>query len=97
VLTPYGIDRPVDFAEAIDILEEHIHAPTRGANLSSDLWRYKLHLGGDTPEERTALLTEINKFISDHSADGFGLVDALNFVARGLDTCRYDRKSSRSD
>jgi hypothetical protein len=30
VLTPYGIDRPVDFAKAIDILEEHIHAPTRG-------------------------------------------------------------------
>jgi cytochrome c biogenesis protein CcmG/thiol:disulfide interchange protein DsbE len=40
-----------------------------------------LHLGGDTPEERAALLTEISKFISDHSADGFGLVDALNFVA----------------
>ena len=79
-LTSYGIDRSVNFPKAVDILEEHIHPPTRGANLIGDLWRYKLSSYGDTPEARTALLTEINKFISDHSDDGFGLVDALNFV-----------------
>jgi cytochrome c biogenesis protein CcmG/thiol:disulfide interchange protein DsbE len=70
----------VDFPRAVDILEQHIHPPTRGANLISQLWRYKLSSHGDTPEARTALLPEINKFISDHSEDGFGLVDALNFV-----------------
>lgn len=80
ILTPYGIDRPVDFSKAVDILEEHIHPPTRGANLISQLWRYELSSHGDTTEARTALLTEINKFISDHSEDGFGLADALNFV-----------------
>lgn len=81
ILTSYGIDRPVDFRKAIDVLEEHIHAPTRGANLIGDLWRYKLSSRGDTPEAQTALLTEIDKFISDHHEDGFGLVDTLNFVA----------------
>jgi hypothetical protein len=80
-LTAYGIDRPVDFAKAIDVLEEHIHPPTRGANLVSDVWRYKLQSRGDTPEARAALLSEINKFVSDHSQDGFGLTDALDFVA----------------
>jgi cytochrome c biogenesis protein CcmG/thiol:disulfide interchange protein DsbE len=81
ILTPYGIDRPVDFPKAIDILEEHIHAPTRGANLIDNLWRYKLSAHRDTSEARRALLIEIDKFISDHSQDGFGLADALNFVA----------------
>jgi cytochrome c biogenesis protein CcmG/thiol:disulfide interchange protein DsbE len=81
ILTPYGIDRPVDFSKAIDVLEEHIHAPTRGANLIADLWRYKLSSHGDTPEARTVLLTEMSKFISDHHEDGFGLTDALNFIA----------------
>lgn len=81
ILASHGIDRPVDFAKAIEILSEYIHPPFRGEFLIASLWSYKLHLAGDTPEARAALLTEINKFIADHSADGFGLLDALNFTA----------------
>jgi hypothetical protein len=50
-------------------------------NLISSLWKYKLKLDGDTPEARSTLLTEIKKFISDHSVDAFGLVGTLNFAA----------------
>jgi cytochrome c biogenesis protein CcmG, thiol:disulfide interchange protein DsbE len=81
ILGAHGIDRPVDFAKAIEVLTEYIHPPFRGESLISSLWNYKLHLAGDTPEARAALLTEINKFIADHSVDGFGLTDALNFTA----------------
>lgn len=80
-LARLGIDRPTDYAKAIDVLEGYIHLPDRGLNLISSLWRYKLKLGNDTPETRAMLLAEIKKFIGDHSADGFALVDALNFVA----------------
>lgn len=81
VLESYGIERAVNFAKAIQVLEEFIYAPLRGDSLIADLWTYKLHLGGGTAEARAQLLTEINKFIGEHSGDGFGLVDALNFVA----------------
>jgi thiol-disulfide isomerase/thioredoxin len=81
VLESYGIERRVDYAKAIQVLEEFIYAPLRGQSLIAELWTYKLHLGGGTAETRAKLLTEINKFISEHSTDGFGLVDALNFVA----------------
>ncbi len=80
-LESHGIERAADYAKAIEILEEYIHPPSRGENLISSLWKYKLKLHGDTPEARATLLAEINKFISDHSTDGFGLMDALNFAA----------------
>jgi thiol-disulfide isomerase/thioredoxin len=80
ILEAKGIERPVDYAKAIEILEDYMHAPSRGRNLIADLWNYKLGLGGDTPENRTALVAEINKFVSDHAVDGFGLYSALNFV-----------------
>ena len=80
-LTSLGIDRPVDFAKAITILEENIHPPDRGQNLISDLWRDKLHLHGDTAEARAALLPEIDKFIAEHAADGFGLESVVEFAA----------------
>src|SRR5262249_24429297 len=76
-----GIERPVDYAKAVDVLSGYIHPPSRGDNLISSLWKYELKLHGDTPEARSALLAEIKKFISDHAVDGFGLVDALNFAA----------------
>src|ERR1700722_4793741 len=81
ILESNGIERPVDFAKAIEVLTEFIHPPFRGANLIASLWNYKLHLGGDTTQTRAALLTEINQFVSDHSTDGFGLLSALNFRA----------------
>jgi cytochrome c biogenesis protein CcmG, thiol:disulfide interchange protein DsbE len=81
ILESHGIERPVDFAKAIEVLTEFIHPPFRGANLIASLWNYKLHLGGDTPQTRAALLIEINRFVSDHSTDGFGLLSALNFTA----------------
>jgi thiol-disulfide isomerase/thioredoxin len=80
ILEAQGIERPVNFAKAIEILEDYIHEPSRGRNLIADLWDYKLGLHGDTPENRTAVVTEINKFVSDHATDGFGLYGALNFV-----------------
>jgi thiol-disulfide isomerase/thioredoxin len=80
ILEAQGIERPVNFAKAIEVLEDYIHAPSRGRNLIADLWEYKLGLHGDTPKNRTALVTEINKFVSDHARDGFGLYSALNFV-----------------
>lgn len=80
-LERYGIERGVDYSKAIEILDEYIHAPTRGVNLISKLWEYKLKLRGDTPDARSTLLAEIKKFISDHSVDGFGLVATLNFAA----------------
>ena len=80
-LQAHGIERAVDYSKAIDVLEGYIHAPSRGDNLISSLWKDELKLYGDTAETRSSLLAEIKKFISDHSADGFGLVDALNFAA----------------
>jgi thiol-disulfide isomerase/thioredoxin len=80
-LQVHGIDRPVNYAKAVDVLDAYIRPPSRGANLVSTLWKYKLKLHGNTPETRAALVSEIRKFISDHSGDGFGLIDALNFVA----------------
>jgi thiol-disulfide isomerase/thioredoxin len=80
-LEAHGIERPTDYAKAIEVLEGYIHPPSRGPNLISSLWSYKLKLHGDTSEARTSLLAEINKFISDHSTDGFGLLSALNFAA----------------
>jgi thiol-disulfide isomerase/thioredoxin len=80
ILEAEGIERPVNYAKAIEILEDYVRAPTRGRNLIADLWNYKLGLHGDTQENRTALVAEINKFVSDHAVDGFGLYSALNFV-----------------
>jgi hypothetical protein len=77
----YGIERPANYAEAIQILKDYIRSPSQGRNLISSLWTYELALHRDAPDARAALLVEINQFISDHSADGFGLVDALNFAA----------------
>jgi thiol-disulfide isomerase/thioredoxin len=80
ILEAEGIERPVNYAKAVEILEDYMHAPSRGRNLIADLWEYKLGLHGDTPDNRTALSAEINKFVSDHATDGFGLYSALNFV-----------------
>jgi len=80
ILEAEGIERPVNYAKAIEILEDFMHAPSRGRNLIADLWEYKLRLGGDTTENRVLLVAEINKFLSDHVADAFGLLSALNFV-----------------
>jgi len=81
LLEPHGIERAANYGKAIEVLEEYIRVPSRGQYLISSLWRYKLYFHGDTPEARSTLLAEINKFTSDHSADGFGLIDALNFAA----------------
>ena len=80
-LVKHGVQRPPDYAHAVDVLETFIHAPSSGGFLVSELWKFKLLLYGDTPEGRARLLSEINKFISDHARDGFGLPDTLNFVA----------------
>jgi thiol-disulfide isomerase/thioredoxin len=80
ILEAQGIERPVNYAKAIEILEDYIHAPSRGRSLVAELWEYKLRLRGDTPENRASLVAEINKFVGDHVTDGFGLLDALNFV-----------------
>jgi thiol-disulfide isomerase/thioredoxin len=80
ILEAQGIERPVNYAKAVEILEDYIHPPSRGQDLIADLWDYKLGLRGDTPENRVSLVAEINKFVSDHAADGFGLYSALIFV-----------------
>jgi thiol-disulfide isomerase/thioredoxin len=80
ILEAQGIERPVNYAKAIEILEDYIHAPSRGQGLVAELWEYKLRLRGDTPKNRASLVAEINKYLSDHVADGFGLLSALNFV-----------------
>jgi hypothetical protein len=80
ILEAEGIERPVNYAKAIEILEDYMHAPSRGQGLVAELWEYKLRLRGDTPENRALLVAEINKFVGDHIADGFGLLDALYFV-----------------
>src|SRR5262249_28726564 len=41
---------------------------------------YKYELGGETAETKAALVTEIQQFVHDHEADGFGFVDTLFFV-----------------
>lgn len=81
ILEAHGIERSVNYAKAIEVLEDYIRVPSKGQSLISSLWRYKLALRGDTPEARSTLLAEINGFIRDHSDDGFGLTDALNFAA----------------
>ena len=70
----------MNYAKAIEILDHYIHVPSRGPDLIGDLWRYKLELQGDTAENRALLVAEINTFVSDHLADGFGLLSALEFV-----------------
>jgi thiol-disulfide isomerase/thioredoxin/predicted negative regulator of RcsB-dependent stress response len=80
ILEAEGIERPVNYAKAVEILEDYMRAPSRGRNLVADLWDYKLRLRGDTPENRAIVVAEINKFVSDHVADRFGLLSALNFV-----------------
>ncbi len=80
ILEAQGIERPAIYAKAVEILEDYIHTPSRGRNLIADLWEYKLRLRGDTPENRAFVVAEINKFVSDHATDGFGLYSALNFV-----------------
>ncbi len=80
-LQVHGIDRPANYAKAIEVLDAYIRPPSRGQGLISSRWKYELKLQGDTPETRAALLGEIRKFISDHSSDGFGLTDALSFAA----------------
>ena len=79
-LESHGIERAVDYFKAIEVLEGYIHAPSRGESLIPSLWKDELKLHGGTPEARSSLLVEIKKFISDHSADGFGLIEALNFA-----------------
>ena len=37
-LRRYGVERGVDYSKAIEILDEYIHAPSRGDNLISRLW-----------------------------------------------------------
>lgn len=81
VLSPYGIDRPTDYAKAVDILKSYIHPPSRGENLIADLWKYELKLYGDDEAAQQKLLPEINQFVSDHAKDGFGVLDGFNFVA----------------
>jgi len=80
VLEAHGIERPVNYEKAIAILEDYIRVPSRGANLIADLWKYKLELHGDTPENRSLLIAEIKKVISADIADGFDLLSALEFV-----------------
>jgi thiol-disulfide isomerase/thioredoxin len=81
ILEAQGIERPVNYAKAIEILEDYIRIPPRGRDLVGDLWTYKLELRGDTPETRVSLLNEIDKFIGDHTADGFGLLGTLTFIS----------------
>lgn len=75
-----GFERPVDFAKALQILNDYIRPPRKGESLISSWWLYKYELGGETAETKTALVTEIQKFVQDHEADGFGFVDTLFFV-----------------
>src|SRR5579872_1230979 len=79
-LETYGFDRPADLSESIKVLEDFIHPPDKGGSLLNWLWIYKYKLVGETADARTALITEIQQFIHDHEADGFGLVETLWFV-----------------
>ena len=80
-LEKYGIQRPQDFAKAVEVLESYIRPPEHGAFLLSHLWEYKLHLGGNTPEARAVLAKEIDEYGQKHRQDAFGLTDTLNFAA----------------
>jgi thiol-disulfide isomerase/thioredoxin/predicted negative regulator of RcsB-dependent stress response len=82
LLEAHGIERPVNYAKAIEILDDYIHAPARGQDLIDDRWKYELALRGDTAASRDLLTSQINQFVNEHAADGFGLLDALNFVGR---------------
>jgi thiol-disulfide isomerase/thioredoxin len=79
-LETYGFDRPADLSKSIKILEDFIHPPDRGGSLLNWLWIYKYKLAGETEDARTALIAEIQQFIHDHEAEGFGLVETLWFV-----------------
>src|ERR1700730_7607929 len=48
ILEARGVERPVNYAKAIEILEDCIRVPSRGQDLIEDLWKYKLELHGDT-------------------------------------------------
>jgi thiol-disulfide isomerase/thioredoxin len=82
ILEAYGIERSINYAKAIDILEDYIRVPYRGQFLVSDLWYYKLKLNGDTPEARAVVLAELDRFITDHAEDVSGPNDVLVFVSR---------------
>jgi thiol-disulfide isomerase/thioredoxin len=77
-----GFKRPADFTKALQILDDNIRPPRKGESLISSWWLYKYELGGETAATRAALVTEIQQFVHDHQADGFGFVDTLFFVER---------------
>lgn len=80
-LRDQGIDRPVDYAEALNVLQSALKPEnTRYPNLQLYEWSYKHKLYGDTPEGRQKLIAELGKYIDEHLSDGVGLMATNNFV-----------------
>jgi thiol-disulfide isomerase/thioredoxin len=79
-LEPHGFSRPADYPRVVQILTDNIHPPNKGEFLIYYWWLYKYLLGGQTDETRAALITEIQQFVHDHEADGFGFVGTMSFA-----------------
>jgi thiol-disulfide isomerase/thioredoxin len=82
ILAAHGIERLVNYQKALEILEDYIRVPRRGGSLIGNLWEYKFRMHRNDPENFTALLTEIDKFIDEHAADGFGLLGTMTFLSQ---------------
>lgn len=87
VLAP-GIQRAVDYARAISILEQDMKRhPDRIAS-ASEVWRYQMKQAGETDAAYTKLAGEIEQFIIDHKDNE----SALNAVLRFVSTSTWKRR-----
>jgi len=82
ILATHGIERLVNYQTALQILEDYIRVPRRGGDLIGRVWEYKFQMHRNDPENFPTLLQDIDKFIDQHAADGFGLLGTMVFLSQ---------------
>lgn len=93
VLAP-GIQRAVDYARAISILEEDTKRHPDRIGSASEVWRYQMKQAGETDAAYTKLAGEIEQFITDHKDNEQALTAAVRFVSnlkRRLPAALFDK------
>jgi thiol-disulfide isomerase/thioredoxin/Tfp pilus assembly protein PilF len=80
VLAP-GIQRAVDYARAISILEDDRKRHPDRIGSASEVWRYQMKQAGETDAAYAKLAGEIEQFIVDQKDNEAALTAALRFVS----------------
>ncbi len=76
-----GVERPVDYKRAVEILEAMSSPDPNAYNELEDLWDYKLRVYGDTPEGHAKITAELEQFIDRYQSNESALMATSNFVA----------------